>query len=139
METWLIWLIIGVVFLVIEMLNAGFGILCLGIGAFLAAIIAACGLGLTWQLLGLVVGTFLSFIFIKPVIKKWLDKNNDKKINLDNMIGREATVIEAIDSGKGRVAIDGTDWKAVSELDAPIEKGRIVTITDRDGNTLYVQ
>ena len=86
MESWLIWLIIGVVFLVVEMLNAGFGIVCLGIGAFLAAIIAALGLGLTWQLLGLVVGTFLSFIFIKPVINKWLDKNNDKKINLDNMI-----------------------------------------------------
>ena len=81
MESWLIWLIIGVVFLVVEMLNAGFGIVCLGIGAFLAAIIAALGLGLTWQLLGLVVGTFLSFIFIKPVINKWLDKNNDKKID----------------------------------------------------------
>lgn len=136
---WQIWLVVAVVFLIIEILNAGFGIVCLSFGAFLSAILAACGLGLMWQIAGFAVGSFLSFLFIRPVLVRWLDaRKNDTKINLDNMIGRKAIVIEPVDSTNGRVAIDGTDWKATTSLSEPIEKGASVTIIARQGNTLKV-
>jgi len=138
-SAWQIWLIIGIVLLIVELLNAGFGIICFGLGAFLASILAACGLGMYWQLAGFALATFLSFLFIRPVMVKWLDAKKAANTNLDNMIGRQATVVEAIESGKGRVAIDGTDWKAVCELDTPILPGTVVTITERQGNTLIVR
>lgn len=139
MITWQIWLVVGIACLVIEMLNAGFGIICLAFGAFLSAIASAVGLNLVWQLIALALGTFLSYLFVLPVMKRWLDNKRSHQINLDSLIGRQATVVEDIDSGKGRVTIDGIDWRAVSELDAPISKGSIVTITERQGNTLTVQ
>lgn len=138
-SAWQIWLIIGIVLLIVELLNAGFGIICFGLGAFLASILAACGLGMYWQLAGFALATFLSFLFIRPVMVKWLDAKKAANTNLDNMIGRQATVVETIESGKGRVAIDGTDWKAVCELDTPILPGTVVTITERQGNTLTVK
>ena len=136
---WQIWLILGVVLLVVELLNAGFGIICFGFGAFIASLLAACGMNIYWQLTGFAIASFLSFLFIRPIMIKWLDGKKAAKTNLDTMIGRTATVIETIDAGKGRVAIDGTDWKAVSELDAPIQKDAVVTIVERQGNTLIVQ
>ncbi len=136
--TWQIWLIIGIVILVVELLNAGFGIICFGLGAFLASILAACGLNIYWQLAGFAVATFLSFLFIRPIMVKWLDAKKAAKTNLDVMIGRQATVVETIDSGKGRVAIDGTDWMAITDDNRTIEKGAQVTITNRQGNTLTV-
>lgn len=138
-SAWQIWLIIGIVLLIVELLNAGFGIICFGLGAFLASILAACGLGMYWQLAGFALATFLSFLFIRPIMVKWLDAKKAANTNLDNMIGRQATVVETIESGKGRVAIDGTDWKAVCELDTPILPGTVVTITERQGNTLTVR
>lgn len=138
-SAWQIWLIIGIVLLIVELLNAGFGIICFGLGAFLASILAACGLGMYWQLAGFALATFLSFLFIRPIMVKWLDAKKAANTNLDNMIGRQATVVETIESGKGRVAIDGTDWKAVCELDTPILPGTVVTITERQGNTLIVR
>lgn len=139
MSTWLIWLIISVACLIIEMLNAGFGIICFGIGALLSALMAACGLGILWQLVALTVGSFLSFLFIRPIMIKWLDGKKMEKTNLDTIIGRQATVVDTITTHGGRVAIDGTDWKAQSITDTDIPAGTQVTIIDRQGNTLQVQ
>ena len=139
MTTWQIWLIAGIALLVIELLNAGFGIICFGFGAFLAAILAACGLNIYWQLAGFALATFLSFLFIRPIMIKWFDAKKAAKTNLDSMIGRQAKVVEPFEGGRGRVAIDGTDWMAVSEADATIGMGTVVTIVERDGNTLKVR
>lgn len=140
MSPWLIWLIIGTAFFIIEMLNAGFGIICFGIGACFSAILAACGLNIYWQLAGLVLGSFVSFLFIRPILVKWLDgKKNKAQTNLDNMVGRMATVVEDFENGKGRVAIDGTDWMAFNEAEDSIKKGAKVKIIGRESNKLFVQ
>ena len=70
---------------------------------------------------------------------KWFDAKKAAKTNLDSMIGRQAKVVEPFEEGRGRVAIDGTDWMAVSEADATIGMGTVVTIVERDGNTLKVR
>lgn len=140
MEPWIIWLIIGVALLIVEMLNAGFGIICFGIGAFLSAIVAACGLGLAWQLAALALGAFLSYLFVRPIMVKWFDaKDVNAKTNLDNMVGRKATVVEDVTETGGRVAIDGTDWIAISASGETKAKGTIVTIRNRESNKLFVE
>lgn len=138
-SSWLIWVIIGVACLIIEMLNAGFGIICFGIGAMLSAILAACGLGLVWQLAALALGTFVSFLFVRPIMIKWFDANKETKTNLDTMVGRSAVAIVNFEKGQGRVAIDGTDWMAESAADAEIKKGDKVQITGRESNKVFVK
>lgn len=138
-SSWLIWVIIGVACLIIEMLNAGFGIICFSIGAMLSAILAACGLGLVWQLAALALGTFVSFLFVRPIMIKWFDANKETKTNLDTMVGRSAVAVTNFEKGQGRVAIDGTDWMAESAADAEIKKGDKVQVTGRESNKVFVK
>ena len=138
-SAWQIWLIAAIILFIVELLNASFGIICFAFGAILAAIIDICGLGIVWQLVAFIIGTVLSFLFIRPVLLKWFEsKRATKKINLDNMIGRKAIVVQPIISGQGRVAIDGTDWKAIGQQNIDVEAGTEVTIIQREGNTLIV-
>lgn len=139
MDAYIIWLLIGVVCLIIEILNAGFGIICFGVGALIASGISACGLGIVWQLTGMTLGTFLSFLFVRPLVMRFLDKSSGKvATNLDNMVGRTAVVVIDINDETGRVAIDGTDWMAKTDNTDGFTKGERVKVMARDGNTLYV-
>lgn len=139
MSVWLIWLVVAVILFIIEMVNAGFGIICFAVGALFASLLSALGLGIVWQLFGCAIATFLSFLFIRPIIVRWLDGKKSGKTNLDTIIGRKAVVVENITSNGGRVAIDGTDWKAISQTSTEYSKKASVTIVGREGNTLYIQ
>lgn len=139
MSVWLIWLVVAVILFIIEMVNAGFGIICFAVGALLASLLSALGLGIVWQLFACAIASFLSFLFIRPIIVRWLDGKKSGKTNLDTIIGRKAVVVENITSNGGRVAIDGTDWKAISQTSTEYSKKASVTIVGREGNTLYIQ
>lgn len=139
MSVWLMWLIAAIMLFIIEMVNAGFGIICFAVGALLASLLSAFGLGIAWQLSGCALATFLSFLFIRPIIMRWLDDKKNGKTNLDNIIGRKAMVVDGITENGGRVAIDGTDWKAISQTSTEYSKDTTVTVIGREGNTLYIQ
>lgn len=132
MEPWHIWIIIGLVFFIIEMFTSGFAVACFSFGAVGAAIVDICGGGVKLQLIIFAVVTFLAFLLVRPVILKVFFKNDKDKIKtgVDALIGRQAKVSETIndEAGTGRVAVDGDDWKAVSEDGSTIEKGTKVQI-----------
>jgi len=142
MAAYQIWLIVAIVLVIIEICTAVFGSICFAIGAGFAALAAGLGAGLTWQIIIFAVVSMLTFIFLRPFILKFLDrKSKDVKTNADALIGRKATVSERIDASQhtGRVAIDGDDWKAVSENGVVIEKGATVEIVNRDSIILTVK
>ena len=125
------WLIAAIVLVIIEICTAGFGALCFAIGAAFSALVSGLGGNLTWQIVVFVVVSLLTFIFLRPVVMRFLDKKSkDVKTNADAIIGRKGVVSERIDAAQhtGRVAIDGDDWKAVSEDGSVIEKGADVEI-----------
>ena len=125
------WLIAAIVLVIIEICTAGFGALCFAIGAAFSALVSGLGGNLTWQIVVFVVVSLLTFIFLRPVVMRFLDKKSkDVKTNAEAIIGRKGVVSERIDATQhtGRVAIDGDDWKAVSEDGSVIEKGADVEI-----------
>ena len=138
------WLIAAIVLVILEICTAGFGILCFAIGAAFAALVS--GLAgsdtLTWQIVVFVVVSLLTFIFLRPVVMRFLDKKSkDVKTNAEAIIGRKGMVSERIDASQhtGRVAIDGDDWKAVSEDGSVIEKGSDVEIIKLDSIIVTVR
>lgn len=142
MEYFQIWLVAAIVLVIIELLTAGFGVICFAIGALFSAVFAYCGLGLVWQLIVFAVASMLSFFFLRPVIIRLLDrKSKDVKTNVDALIGRTAVVSETIDPEKntGRVAVDGDDWKAVTADGTIINKGEKAEIVSRDSLILTVK
>ena len=73
---------------------------------------------------------------------RFLDKKSkDVKTNADALVGRKGVVSERIDAAQhtGRVAIDGDDWKAVSENGEVIEKGTEVEIVKLDSIIITVK
>ena len=136
------WLIAAIVLVILEIMTAGFGVICFAIGAAFAALVSGLGGSLTWQVIVFVVVSLLAFIFLRPVVLRFLDKKSkDVKTNAEAIIGRKGVVSERIDDEQhtGRVAIDGDDWKAVSEDGAVIEKGTNVEIVKLDSIILTVR
>lgn len=143
MEYYQIWLIAAIVLVIIELLTAGFGVICFAVGALFSALAAFLGMdSLMWQLLIFAVASVLCFIFLRPVVLRFLDKKSkDVKTNADALIGKTAMVSETIDpsANQGRVAVDGDDWKAISADSSVINKGEKVEIVSRDSIILTVK
>ena len=138
---WLIWVIISIVCLILELSSGDFFILCFAIGAAVAAIIAACGLSLTWQIILFAVISILSLLLVRPALIKKLHKPHRERLsNAEAMIGQEGRVSENIEAGGyGRVAIDGDDWKALSADGSAIEKNTRVRVIKMDSIILTVE
>ena len=135
------WLIAAIVLVILEIMTAGFGVICFAIGAAFSALVSGLGGSLTWQVIVFVVVSLLAFIFLRPVVLRFLDKKSkDVKTNAEAIIGRKGVVSERIDGEQhtGRVAIDGDDWKAVSEDGAVIEKGTNVEIVKLDSIIVFI-
>ncbi len=142
MQAYQIWLIIAILLLIFEICSATFGAICFAIGAGFSALAAGLGANLTWQIVIFAVVSLLTFIFLRPVVMRFLErKSKDVKTNADALVGRKGVVSERIDAAQhtGRVAIDGDDWKAVSDDGSVIEKGTTVEIVKLDSIIVTVK
>lgn len=138
----MIWTIAVIVLATLEIFTTSFFSMCLAVGALCAAIVAGIGLGLSWQFLFFAAGSVLAFVFVRPVMLKYFMKKEDSvPTGIDALIGRVGKVSEAIDPemGRGRVAIDGDDWKAVSVENLPVAFGESVEIVRVDSATVFVK
>lgn len=136
------WLIAAIVLVIVEIMTTGFGVICFAIGAASSALVSGLGGSITWQVVAFVVVSLLAFIFLRPVVIRFLDKKSaNVKTNAEAIIGRVGVVSERIDPEQhtGRVAIDGDDWKAVPEDGSVIEKGVNVEIVKLDSIIVTVR
>ncbi len=131
MEAWHIWVIIALVFVVVEMLTSGFAVMCISFGCLFGALSSLWDIDLKWQILAFAVGTALAFVTVRPLVNKFFYKKvKDVKTNADAVVGRAAIVTERIEGElrPGRVKIDGDDWKAISLDNETIEVGEAVVV-----------
>ncbi len=142
MSPYYYWLIATAFLVILELVTAGFGVICFAIGTLIAAVLAYFELGLEYQISAFIVGSMLALIFIRPFALKWLNKHKGEQVqtNADAIIGRKAVVTETIDASKGTgyVKIDGDMWKAVSQTGAVIEVGAEVKVISRESIVLTV-
>lgn len=132
MEIYHIWLIVAIILVIVEIFTAAFGAVCFAVGAAASAIAASLDATFTWQIAIFAIVSFIIFAFLRPVVLRFLNKKSeDVKTNAEALVGKTAIVSERIDTEQhtGRVAIDGDDWKAISEDNSVIEKGTAVEVT----------
>lgn len=151
MELWLIWMLAALGLLLVEILTPGFAAACLSIGCLFSCVLSAIAPDtLNWQIALFVVGSLLSFVFVRPFALKVLSRRADRKggykSNMESLIGREATVIETIPAEDvGRVKVDGDEWQAVlareeeNEPREDVPAGSKVTIVSYDSIILTVR
>lgn len=135
-----LWAALAVILLVVELSTAGFFIVCFSIGAAAAAIGALFG-GFALQLVLFIAFSALSICTVRPFALKYLHRNEvNRPSNADAMIGHIGTVSEPIAAnGYGRVAIDGSDWKAKTANGEPVARGERVKIVGRESIIITVE
>ena len=139
MEIWHIWAIVATLFIIGEMLTAGFALICFAVGAVGGAIGAASGASLEWQLGIFALATLVAFLAVRPLLRR-LSAKDEVPTNADALIGRTAKVTECIEvGGRGRVAIDGDIWQAESSEQSDILEGEKVEIISRESIILTVR
>ena len=135
----IVWVVIMVVFLVVEAATAGLTCIWFAIGALAALIAALFGAPIWRQLVWFFVVSVVTLYFTRPLVLKYVNSRS-QPTNADMVIGKEALVTEAIDNveSAGAVAVGGKVWTARTENGEPIEVGSIVTVLRIEGVKLIV-
>ena len=136
LQLWHIWCICGVIFCIIEMFTPVMFFLNLGLACFIAALPAALGWDLMYQVLTFAVFAAVFLLWLRPfLIQK---KNGDKPETIEMYAGKTAKVIETVTAESGRIAVFGEEWQAKSLNGEVIEKGSYAKIVKNDSIVMYV-
>jgi membrane protein implicated in regulation of membrane protease activity len=138
---WHIWMIIGIVFIIIEIFDPAFFFISLGIGAIFTGLLAMLPFiqaSLALQILCFAIISFIAFLFTRKLGKKIL-ANTGSETNVFALKGKTGFVVKSIpEDGRGYVKVGGEEWVAVSTDNHAIEENTKVTVDSIDGNKLIV-
>ncbi|MBM7558309.1 NfeD family protein [Marinitoga litoralis] len=139
MSEWQFWLVLGIIFVVLEILTPSFFFLWFGISAFISSIL---GTFITNKFITSTIFIILSallWLFSKKIAKKWLEPKNTKLIHLDELVGKNGIALTDFDNeNSGIVKVFSEEWKAYSE-EEKINKGDKIIVLKRESNILIVK
>lgn len=137
----IIWLILIIVFLIIEIATVGLTSIWLAGGSLAALILNILGVSLVWQVAAFFVVSVVLMIFTRPFAKKYINSNRTKT-NYEEVIGKLVKVTEKIDdmNGTGTAVVNGQEWTArAKNPEDIIEAGSIVRVVEIKGVKLIVE
>jgi membrane protein implicated in regulation of membrane protease activity len=141
MHEWQVWLVAALLLFVAEMVAPGFWLLSVAVGCLAAGLASLVLPGALLPALTFAAGTLLSLVGIRPFLLRHLHPSGTEiRTNVDALAGKVGIVSERVDpaTGKGRVVVEGEDWRAASLMDAALEPGTRVMVVRVEGATLYV-
>ena len=137
METWLLWVVVGFVLVIAELLTGTFYLLVIGVGFFAAAVCAWLGANFLVQA---VAGTVVAFIGAW-LVHHWHAAQRMRDAGKSNLLDRgQPVVLESwTNQGAGfaRVRYRGASWDARVTGERP-ETGATLYIEGQEGTTLVV-
>jgi membrane protein implicated in regulation of membrane protease activity len=141
MSAWL-WLLVAVVFLVIEITNLAFFAFFVAAGAAAAALASAAGGSSPVQVVVFAAVAIGGLALLRRLLIATFGhrRGGVLKSGVAGLVGQQATVVERIDSlpGVGVVHARGEDWPAITYDDQPCEPGQVVEVVDIDKTRLVV-
>lgn len=138
----IIWLAIFLGLLLCEILTLNLTTIWFAAGAFVSFILAVLEANLIVQMIAFVLISFILLILTKPILKKFMDKDNLVKTNIDELPGSQAIVLEEINNmaNTGKVMLRGMEWTARSMDNAKvIPKDSLVVVKEVQGVKLMVE
>jgi membrane protein implicated in regulation of membrane protease activity len=143
---WIIWLVLGVVFIVAEMFTSGFVLLWFGVGAVVAALLSATGLvGLPFQIIVFLAVAVALSIASRTIFERFFMRaspGRELKTGIDSLPGRIGIVVTSSEGAmsEGAVRVFGSTWRAFPvEGEGPLAEGEKVVIERVDGASVYVR
>ena len=135
-----LWLVLLVIFGIVEAATVGLTSIWFAAGALVAMVAALLHAPLWAQIVLFLAVSFVALLLMRPLAKKYLTPSF-QPTNADRIIGQEAVVTETIDNLKGRglVSVDGTVWTARAEDEEPIAAGTVVKVLLIVGFKVFVE
>jgi membrane protein implicated in regulation of membrane protease activity len=139
---WWLWLLLGLVLLLLELLTpSGFYLLFFGLGAL------AVGMLCLWELLGPAWIQWLSFsglslvtllLFRDALLKRFRGRSGDQDAN--KLVGETARALETIPvDGLGRAELRGTTWQARNVGPVPVAPEQRCKVERIEGLTIWIR
>ena len=142
---WLIWLGVGVVFIVAELLAPAFIVIFFGVGALIAGTTAFFGFSIPVQIVVFGVSSLaLLLLFRKTMAATFAGSttgDEEVDVDMDSTVGARAEVVQAIAPPlPGRIKFQGSFWSARCTEAVPVGgMVRIVKRDEKDVNTFEVE
>jgi membrane protein implicated in regulation of membrane protease activity len=141
MDAWVWWIVIACVLAIGEVMTTSFFLAPFALGAAIAALASAVGLGVAASLAFFLVGSLGLLLFVRPIARRHLTMPAQLRTGTAALIGRSAVVVERIanDEGVGCAKIEGEVWTARAfDEDRVIEPGEKVQVIAIRGATALV-
>ncbi len=137
-HAWVTWLGIAVVLAVVELMSLDLVLLMFALGALGAAAAAGFGAPLWLALVVFVVVSLALLFLVRPPMVQRLHAGPTLTVGHQNLVGREAIVVEPVGSEMGRVKLASELWSARTDGDETLDTGAHVRVTRIDGATAIV-
>ena len=137
----MIWLILLVIFILVEIATVGLLTIWFAGGALAAFFVSLSQVGAAVQVIIFLIVSFVLVLLIRPLAQKKFNSGHIRT-NAQTLIGEDAVVLEPIDNlqSKGRVMIRGQEWSARSVDDKEkFEKDEVVQVMSISGVKLMVR
>lgn len=137
----MIWLVLLVVFILVEIATVGLLTIWFAGGALAAFFISLADFGTAVQVIVFLIVSLALVLLIRPLAQKKFNSGHIRT-NAQTLIGEEAVVLEPIDNlqSKGRVMIQGQEWSARSVDDKEkFDKDDVVQVMSISGVKLMVR
>jgi membrane protein implicated in regulation of membrane protease activity len=133
-----VWLIIAVLFLIVEIFTAGFFFACFVVGALGALVTGWLGGNYVWQIIAFCVVS-VALIPVSRIIARRVSDDSVPQAGADALIGLTGIVTDSIipDRDLGKVLVDGQPWRATAS--GNIDKDARVKVVNVRGAKLIVE
>ncbi|WP_243074718.1 NfeD family protein [Microbacterium sp. SS28] len=138
---WIGWLVLILLFLVIEMLTLDFTFLMLSIGGVAGLASDLLGAPIWLQVvIAAVVAAVLVLVLRPPLLRRLRRGEDPTPSNVDALIGLSGRVLSTVSADGGQVKLSNGDvWTARADAAAALEPGEPVRVSRIDGATAYVR
>lgn len=138
MVLWQMLAICGIAFLILEMFTPSMFFLNFSLASFICAVLSLYTKNTYVLVIAFFIFSFVSFIFLRPIIMKKLTKSQETGLN-SKYIDKVAKAETEISSNSGVISIYGERWEARSEDGQVIPQGSDVKILRNESIIMYVK
>ena len=142
MNTAVVWIIVGIVLILSELLATSIIAVFIGIGAIVTGILLWAGIieSLTWQMLVFGVVSLSTLMLARQRLKAWFVGDSVDQgagsMDFQKDLGERVTVERDFHQGAGRVILNGVAWDALSDDD--LKAGDVAWVVANEGIRLTV-
>ncbi len=140
---WILWIVLGVVFIIAEIFTLGFVLFWFGIGAIAAALAGYLGFGLPVQFVIFAAVSIILTALSRTIFARYSSSDeNNVKTGIDSLPGQIGTVTGASRGAlqSGEVKVFGSTWTAFPEKgETPLIEGEKVEVVSIKGSSIYVR